>query len=124
MYETISSAIKDLARKKPCPRTSQFIIGLPTSHASILASFKDHIRRVKAEMSHCSTAPKIVVILEAISSTPAILLPWKQMINICHEEKVWSIIDAAHSFGQERQVNLASADPDFWVTVSCVDLTI
>lgn len=38
------------------------------------------------------------------------------MVKICKEEEVWSVIDAAHSIGQETNLNLAEADPDFWVT--------
>ena len=40
------------------------------------------------------------------------------MVQICKEEGVWSVIDAAHSIGQEVDLDLAKAEPDFWVSVS------
>jgi len=40
------------------------------------------------------------------------------MVKICAEEGVLSVVDAAHSIGQEMDINLEEANPDFWVTVS------
>lgn len=56
--------------------------------------------------------------MESITATPSLLLPWKDMVRVCHEEKIWSIVDAAHSLGQEEEINLNEVDPDFWMTVS------
>lgn len=47
-------------------------------------------------------------------------MPWKELVKICKEEGAWSVIDGAHSIGQEVDVNLKEADPDFWVSVSKV----
>ncbi|KAJ7742525.1 hypothetical protein B0H14DRAFT_2988364 [Mycena olivaceomarginata] len=38
------------------------------------------------------------------------------MVQICKEESVPSIIDAAHSIGQEINLGLNKADPDFWTS--------
>lgn len=40
------------------------------------------------------------------------------MVQICREEAVWSVVDGAHSIGHELDLDLTSADPDFWMTVS------
>lgn len=61
---------------------------------------------------------KRVAVIDSIISNPGILLPWKEMIKICEEEGVWSVIDAAHSIGQEVDLDLETAKPDFWVSVS------
>lgn len=39
------------------------------------------------------------------------------MVQICKEEDVWSVVDAAHSIGQEVDLDLEAAKPDFWVSV-------
>jgi selenocysteine lyase/cysteine desulfurase len=45
-------------------------------------------------------------------------MPWKEMVQVCKEGGAYSVIDAAHSLGQEVGINLEKADPDFWVSVS------
>jgi len=42
-------------------------------------------------------------------------MPWKAMVKICNAEGVTSIVDAAHSLGQEKILNLSETQPDFWV---------
>jgi dTDP-4-amino-4,6-dideoxygalactose transaminase len=61
-----------------------------------------------------------VAVIDSIASNPGVLLPWKEMVNICREEGVWTIIDAAHSIGQERNIDVGASGCDFWTTVSCI----
>lgn len=44
---------------------------------------------------------KIVAVVDSIVSNPGVLLPWKEIVRVCREEGVWSLIDGAHSIGQE-----------------------
>lgn len=44
---------------------------------------------------------KIVAVIDSIASNPGVLLPWQEMVKVCREEGVWSVIDGAHSIGQE-----------------------
>jgi selenocysteine lyase/cysteine desulfurase len=45
------------------------------------------------------------------------------MVAICRDAGVWSVVDAAHSIGQEVDINLSKVKPDFWVSVSLLILT-
>lgn len=47
------------------------------------------------------TANRFVAVIDSITSVPGVLLPWKEMVQVCKEEGLWSVIDAAHSIGQE-----------------------
>lgn len=58
-----------------------------------------------------------MALFDSIVSTPGVLLPWREMVQICKDEHVWSVVDAAHSIGQELHLNLTEAGPDFWVSV-------
>ena len=60
--------------------------------------------------------------IDSIVSNPGVLLPWKELVTICKEENVWSIVDAAHSIGQEVNIDLEKSGPDFWVSVSVMGL--
>lgn len=44
------------------------------------------------------------------------------MVKICKEEGIWSVVDAAHSIGQEQDIDLRSVEPDFWVSVCAISL--
>ncbi|KAF8961602.1 pyridoxal phosphate-dependent transferase [Flammula alnicola] len=121
IFESVSLAIENIPH---APQTSTFNLGGSLSSASILKRFQEHINSVKEEMRSRSTeptsksndSPKIVVIMESITASPSLLLPWKDMVRICREENVWSVVDAAHSLGQEGEINLDEVDPDFWMT--------
>ncbi|KAF5392953.1 hypothetical protein D9757_001270 [Collybiopsis confluens] len=116
IYNTISSAVKETCNRDAQPRLSIFALKLPMSHTSILRDFHEHIQSIKAQkQADGKSEAKIVVVIESITSSPAILMPWKEMVKICRAEKAWSIVDAAHSFGQELDLNLKDADPDFWL---------
>ena len=51
------------------------------------------------------------MVIDSIISKPGMLLPWKEMVQICKDEDVWSVIDAAHSIGQELDLDLEKVAP-------------
>ncbi|PPQ68536.1 hypothetical protein CVT25_005458 [Psilocybe cyanescens] len=95
------------------PQKSVFKLPYPLSHVVILEEFRKHLRSVKLG------GGKVLAIFETMMPLPGIILPWKEMVQICREEAVWSVVDGAHSIGHELDLDLTSADPDFWMTYSC-----
>jgi len=57
-----------------------------------------------------------VAVIDSIASNPGVYLPWKEMATICREEGVWSVIDAAHSIGQEPAIDVGASGCDFWIS--------
>jgi hercynylcysteine S-oxide lyase len=110
----VSSAVQYLGDIPPYPTVSILSLAFPTTRSAILSEFRDHLR----SLPRSGPSQKIVAVIDGIISNPGILLPWKEMVTICKEEGVWSVIDAAHSIGQEVGINLGEAKPDFWVSVS------
>lgn len=62
--------------------------------------------------------PRILAVIDSVVANPACYMPWREMVAICHEEGVMSLVDAAHSLGQEQNINLSATKPDFWISVS------
>ncbi|KAJ7278863.1 pyridoxal phosphate-dependent transferase [Mycena rebaudengoi] len=93
------------------PAVSQIVIQFPTSHADIVASYRAHLRAIPRHAGQ-----KIVAVIDSVISVPAALMPWQELVRVCKEEGVYSVIDAAHSIGQETGIDLGRADPDFWVS--------
>ena len=96
----------------PHPTKSVITLDFPMTHADILEKFKQHIQANPGKPNK-----KRVAVIDSIVSNPGVLLPWKDMVKICKQEGIFSLIDAAHSIGQEVGINLHDIDPDFWVSV-------
>lgn len=113
------------ADRPPHPTVSTFSLKFPNNHASIISDFRAHLRTLPERSAPLSTdgGRKIVAIIDGIIASPAAYLPWKDLVQVCREEGVWSIVDAAHCIGQEVDINLSEAKPDFWVSVRCIHLS-
>ncbi|KAH7884330.1 pyridoxal phosphate-dependent transferase [Phlebopus sp. FC_14] len=114
-YGSVTQTLKYLADIPPHPTISTFNLQFPTTHAAIIDSFREHIRKVIAENPN-NGGRKIIAVIDSIASNPGVLLPWKEMVAICKEAGVWTVVDAAHSIGQELDINLSESQPDFWVS--------
>ena len=112
-YNSVSRTVNYLGDVAPHPTVSIFALDFPTTRAEILDNFRAHLRTLPY-----SPNKKRVAVIDSIVSIPGAGLPWKEMTKICKEEGVWSVIDAAHSIGQEADINLSEVEPDFWVSVS------
>jgi len=97
---------------------STFNLQFPISHAEILENWRKHIRLVTSEGNDLQQTRKVVAVIDALVANPGVRLPWKEMVAICRDAGVWSVVDAAHAIGQELDINLSEAKPDFWVSVS------
>ncbi|KAJ3537672.1 hypothetical protein NM688_g6644 [Phlebia brevispora] len=129
-YGAVSRTIQYLGDRSEAPRPTvhDVLYEFPMTHAEIVDAFRAKIREVKqlhsdvqftiqpSEKEFDEKANRFVAVIDSITSVPGVYLPWKEMVKVCKEEGVWSVIDAAHSIGQETGINLADADPDFWVS--------
>lgn len=113
------------------------------THEQIVDAFRARVRELKqlhsqSQFTNLPRTPddngnKFVAVIDSIVSNPGVLLPWKELVKVCEEEGIWSVIDAAHSVGQEVKFPLCSlriltltgfkpnialneAKPDFWVS--------
>ncbi|KAL0945444.1 hypothetical protein HGRIS_000934 [Hohenbuehelia grisea] len=114
-YSSISKTIQYLSDRPPHPSIVEFTVLFPTTHADIIARFRDFVRQLPRP-AEGEPKRKVVAVIDSIISNPGVLLPWKELVTVCREEGVWSVIDAAHSIGQEQDLDLSSAKPDFWVS--------
>ena len=104
-------------------------IGPPYTLNDIFKAFETAFNRVQASTEYIALTekgerPRIVVIVDAISSMPGLLMPWERIVEFCKgHENVWSLVDAAHAIGQIVGTNLSEIVPDFWVSVRPTLLT-
>ncbi|OSD06472.1 PLP-dependent transferase [Trametes coccinea BRFM310] len=133
-YGAVANTIRYLADRAEQPRPEALFIEytFPLTHAQILERFRTKLRefkRARANAASFTDVPplspgygaegkgnKIVAVIDSITANPGALMPWQEMVRVCREEGVWSVIDGAHSIGQEPGINLSEAKPDFWLS--------
>lgn len=109
----MSRSLQYFADIAPYPTVYTFPLKFPVSHATIIDNFRDFLRTIPRQPHN-----QVLVVIDAIVANPGALLPWEELVKICKEEKVLSVVDAAHSIGQQLDLDLKAADPDFWVSVN------
>lgn len=111
-YSSVDKTAQYLSDVSPYPRRKIIPLLFPNTLANIITTFQEF-----AVLNPTVPGKKTVVIIDAIVSNPGVKLPWKELVSICKEHDFLSVIDAAHSLGQETNIDLGSAQPDFWVSV-------
>jgi len=125
-YNSIERTSRYISDLPPHPSISVFELNFPTTRASILQTFRAHLDALNAKLQIAQrkigngAKLKIVAIIDSIVSSPGVYLPWKEMVTLCRERGILTLIDAAHSIGQEPNINLSEAGPDFWVSVRVI----
>ncbi|TFY71154.1 hypothetical protein EVG20_g1849 [Dentipellis fragilis] len=119
-YNAVSRTIQYLHDIPPLPTISTFTLNYPTTQEAIIDSYSSHLRTVKATLAAKQKPDgptlKVVAVLDAIVANPGVLYPWKELTQVCREEGVWSVIDAAHNLGQEPNIDLGKVQPDFFIS--------
>lgn len=115
----VSSTVQCLAATPPHPKLANLDIRFPISHDEILAKFAAFLKSSQVQVGPRN---KRICIIESIVSTPGVLMPWQEMVQMCKDEGIWTLVDAAHSIGHELDINLSTTQPDFWVSVSSFGL--
>ncbi|KAJ7146317.1 pyridoxal phosphate-dependent transferase [Mycena epipterygia] len=110
-YNSVARTARYISDMAPHPVLSEIKLVFPTTPSKVVALFRDHLRHLPRK-----NGQKVVAIIDTIISLPAILLPWREMVQVCKEEGVTSVVDAAHSIGQEPNIDLHKTDPDFWIS--------
>ncbi|KAG6865150.1 hypothetical protein C0991_004833 [Blastosporella zonata] len=110
-FESVRKTVRYLGDIKPHPTVKEIQLLFPTTHKDILANFKDFVAA-----NPTVEGKRTVIVIDAIISNPGVKLPWKELVNISKEAGFWTVVDAAHSIGQETDINLSESLPDFWIS--------
>ncbi|KAJ3865500.1 PLP-dependent transferase [Lentinula novae-zelandiae] len=111
-YATVYKTIQYIHDVTPGLEISEFQLLFPTTRQAILDGWQKHITNVKA---NAPQGQKIVAVIDSVVANPAAAMPWKEMVKICKDVGIWTIIDGAHSVGQE-DLHLADCGADFFVS--------
>ena len=125
-YESVEKMAEFLADISPHVTLETVEIGPPYTQNEIFGAFEGRFRKIQSSSEYAALTeqgerPKVVVVVDALSSLPGLLMPWERVVEFCKgQENVWTLVDAAHAIGQIVDINLSKAQPDFFVSVGSV----
>ncbi|KAL8947495.1 MAG: hypothetical protein Q9222_006232 [Ikaeria aurantiellina] len=90
--------------------TAKVAITYPIDDNKLVAAFRDKLRQLKKEGKRARVA-----LFDTVSSLPGIKVPWDQLVEICKDEGVLSLVDGAHGVGH-IDLRLEKVQPDFFVS--------
>ena len=112
-----------IADISPCITAETVEIGPPYTQNGIFGAFEATFQKIQSSPEYTALTeqgerPKIIVIVDALSALPGLLMPWERVVEFCKgQENVWTLVDAAHAVGQIVGINLSKTQPDFFVSV-------
>ncbi|EMD61271.1 hypothetical protein GGP41_010156 [Bipolaris sorokiniana] len=83
----------------------------PVEDEVILESFREKVRSLRADGKRVRLA-----MFDTISTFPGARLPWEDLVRICKELDILSLIDGAHGIGMIDLTHLGKVNPDFFVS--------
>lgn len=125
-YDAVDKAARFVTNFHPHLTSETIDILPPYTLGNIFRAFEAGLKKVQSSREYITLAeqgerPKIFVIVDALSSTPGILIPWERVVEFCKsQENVWTLVDAAHAVGQIVGIDLNKTQPDFFVSVSFI----
>ncbi|GAA5854894.1 hypothetical protein JCM9279_000189 [Rhodotorula babjevae] len=111
-----------------CERTLQYIVDThphlelsllpvpityPISHADLVAQVSAALDAADSDGTGRTVR---LALVDAISASPGVVVPWAQLAALFRSRRILSLVDAAHELGQNPRISLRDADPDFWVS--------
>lgn len=101
-YPTLITVLQFLERTRGI-KLIQVPFSLPTSKEELLATAKAALDTHKPRM----------FVVDHITSLEALVLPVKEIVEMCKARAVVSLVDGAHSYGNVP-LDVGDVDPDFW----------
>jgi len=111
-YGAIEKTILYIAETTPATPVC-IPLHFPVEDRDLVSAFRSKIKEIKREGGKVKVA-----VFDSVISVPGWVVPWKELVKICKEEGVLSMMDAAHGVGN-IEVDLGGngdEGPDFWVS--------
>ncbi|KAH0842973.1 hypothetical protein AYO21_03312 [Fonsecaea monophora] len=92
-------------------------LNLPQSDGKIVELFHKTLTEEKLKCERAGKGRVRVGVFDTVVSMPGLRMPFERLVQLCRQEGVLSLVDAAHGVGHIT-LNLTELDPDFLVTNS------
>lgn len=112
LYGAVSNTLQYVfdSNGRASPKRIVVDVTYPLSHEELVKTVVSALKAAQAEGKKVKMA-----VFEVISSRPGVRVPWEQLVQVCREHGVLSLVDGAHSFGHVP-LDLDTVQPDFFVS--------
>ncbi|ORX40856.1 pyridoxal phosphate-dependent transferase [Kockovaella imperatae] len=125
-YGAMSQMMKCVCDRHPKVNLEIIKVTQPCSHASVVKQTEEVLAKYNEAVHQNPSdarAPKDkrqgqrvrLLLIDSIASNPGVVMPWEDVVGLCHKYGVLSLVDAAHSIGQQK-LDVKRSDPDFLAT--------
>lgn len=115
-YGAVAATLRRYTDATPHPALHTINLTFPTTPDKIVKSFKEFVQATFPGRSlDGNSTQQVVAIIDGIISVPGVRLPWEELVKICREYGIISIVDAAHVIGQVP-LDVQKVDPDYLIT--------
>ena len=83
----------------------------PVEDEDIVRRLRECVERVRGEEKRVRLA-----MFDTVLTFPGARMPWEELVGVCRELGVLSLIDGAHGIGQIDLTHLGKVGPDFFVS--------
>ncbi|GES57219.1 putative aminotransferase [Aspergillus terreus] len=112
-FDTVFGAVERslfwLAESRPA-QLHKIAYALPASHDAIVRLFRDAVRHVRES----GRTPRLAI-FDTIVANPGVRFPFEELVRVCRDEGVLSLIDGAHGVGH-LPLDLGVLQPDFFTS--------
>ncbi|PYH91206.1 PLP-dependent transferase [Aspergillus ellipticus CBS 707.79] len=106
VYGAVEYGLRSLTERTPL-QLREVPYEFPLSHADLVQRFRAAIKTIRDE----GLNPKIAV-FDVVVSVPGVRLPFEELVKVCKEEGVLSLVDGAHGVGM-LEIDLGALGVDF-----------
>lgn len=110
VYGAVEKTIQSLEETTPV-KGRKVCYEFPITHEALVERFLETVRSVKSEEG----GNVRVAVFETVVSVPGIRFPFEDLVRVCKEEAVLSLVDGAHGVGMFR-LDLGALKPDFFTS--------
>ena len=89
--------------------TANITLEYPVTDQEIVRRFKETVKSVRADGKNVRLA-----MFDTVSTFPGTRFPWEDLVQVCKEMEVLSLIDGAHGIGQIDLCHVGKVGPDFF----------
>lgn len=129
-YNAIERAARFIADINPHVTVETIDIGPSYTLDAIFRAFEAAFQKVQSSPEYIALTeqgkrPKIVTIVDALSASPGLLMPWERVVEFSkRHENMWTLVDAAHAIGQIVGIDLNKTQPDFFISVRSISFAM
>ncbi|KIW33834.1 uncharacterized protein PV07_00653 [Cladophialophora immunda] len=114
VYGALEKTIEYIVETTPA-ESVRVELDLPQSDDKIVELFRKTLTEEKLKCEQAGKGRVRLGIFDSIVSMPGLRVPFERLVQLCRQEGVLSLVDAAHGVGHIA-LDLTELDPDFLVT--------